>query len=410
VGLILAFEHHFPGAAVIRLEENYRSTETILAAANGIVSRIPSRRAKRLWTRGGVGEPLGWIEAEDPQGEAEEVAAAILAEVYRSQRPWSHFAVLYRTNSQARPFEAAFRSHGVPHAVLGGGRFLDRKEVRDLLCYLRVLHNPRDEASLLRIANVPRRGLGPQTLLALKDRAAGRAASLRAVLGDAEGLAPQARAGARALTALLTAYEERFRRDGLTADGLEDFIRDVGLRAEIENAYDSALVRRRRLQLLEEVVDLVPSGPTRAGKVDLGLFVERLSLDPPGSDPGEDEAAVRLLTLHSAKGLEFPVVFLTGLEEGLLPHARDVRVGSDSLEEERRLCYVGMTRARELLWLSRAKTRRRRGTPATAVPSRFLSEIPLELTLGRGQESGRTDEREEEVARDFFAGVREMLR
>ena len=408
VGLILGFEEHFPGARVVLLEENYRSTGTILEAAHAVVTRIPGRRPKKLWTASGAGAPVGYVAAEDGAGEAEEVASAILAEVFRNRRPWSHFAVLYRTKAQSRPFEEAFRAHAIPYRVVGGTRFLDRKEVRDLAAYLRAIHNPRDESSLVRIANVPKRGLGPQTLLRLKDLAGRRGQTLRQALGAAEDLAAPAKAGARALLELLDAYERRFRTEGLTPEGLRDLIRDAGLRAEIEGLYESGRAVQRRMELLEELADSVSEAQRVNGKVDLGLFVERLSLDPP-EEEAEGGEAVALMTLHSAKGLEFPVVCLVGMEEGLLPHGRDAGADPVGAEEERRLCYVGMTRAREKLYLCHARTRRRRGHSAASLPSRFLSEIPLELT-DRGDVPPPGSEAEERLqARGFFAGIRTLL-
>jgi superfamily I DNA/RNA helicase len=409
VGLILRFEEHFPGARVVLLEENYRSTATVLEAAHAVVSRIPGRREKKLWTGKGRGDPVGWIAADDGAAEAEEVASAILAETFRTRRPWSHFAVLYRTNAQARAFEEAFRTHAIPYRVVGGSRFFDRKEVRDVLSYLKAMHNPRDDASLLRIANVPKRGLGPQALLRVKAAAEGRGESLRRGLAAADDLSPQARAGARGLLALLEAYGARFRAEGLTPQGLRDFYRDAGLRAEVEATYDSPRAVARRLELLEELAESAADGPKVGGKVDLGLFVERLSLDPPTEQDEEGADEVTLMTLHSAKGLEFPVVFLAGLEEGLLPLVKGADLAAAALEEERRLCYVGMTRARERLILCHARTRRRRGHAAVSAPSRFLAEVPLELTEQGGARPERSPAEETVQVKNFFRGIQALL-
>ncbi len=405
VGLILRFEEHFPGTRVVLLEENYRSTSTVLEAAHAVVSRLPGRRPKRLWTRRGGGAPLGWIEAADGADEAEQVAAAVLAERFRRRRLWRDFAVLYRTNGQSRPFEEAFRRHRIPHRVVGGVRFYDRKEVQDLLAYLRAIVNPRDDASLVRIANVPRRGLGGRTLLALGEEARRRGVGLRQVLADENLLPPRARPGARALLDLLDRYGRRFRREGLTPRGLLDLIRDAGLRAEVESAYRSARAVRRRMEALEDLAASVADLAGPGGRVDPEAFIERLALDPPADGGTEDGDAVTLMTLHSAKGLEFPVVFLVGMEEGLLPHSRDPDAPFASLEEERRLCYVGMTRAREVLWLCHARARRRRGMLEPATPSRFLAEVPAGLFARRGASA----EEEREMARNFFEGIRSML-
>jgi DNA helicase-2/ATP-dependent DNA helicase PcrA len=407
VGLIRRFEEHFPGARIVLLEENYRSRETVLEAAHAVVSKIPDRRPKRLWTRRGKGAPLGWIAAEDAAEEAEEVANAILAEGHRSRWRWQDFAVLYRTNAQGRPFEEAFRANGVPYRVAGGSRFFDRKEVRDLFAYLKAMHNPRDEASLVRIANVPRRGLGPQTLLRLKASADERGEGLRGALRQGEGLSAQARAGARSLLALLGSYGGRFRAEGLTPDGIRSFFRESGFFAEVEADCGSPRAAERRIRVLEDLADSVANGPQVDGKVDLGLYLERLSLDPPADKDDDQADAVALMTLHSAKGLEFPVVFVVGLEEGLLPYVREDQDGPGAIEEERRLCYVGMTRAQELLYLSHARTRRRRGISSASHPSRFLTDVPLSLTEGGEEE--RVEEKKTR-AKNFFQGIQEILR
>ena len=408
VKLILQFEQHYPGARVMLLEENYRSTQTILEAAHGVVAGIADRRPKKLFTRKSGGAPLGWIEADTGALEAEEVVGTILADSFRRRRCWSDFVILYRTNAQARLFEESLRAQDIPYRVVGGSRFFDRKEVRDVLCYLRAMHNPRDDASLLRIANVPRRGLGPQTVLRLREQAQRSGSSLRRVLAEAQDLSPQAQAGVRTLLALLERYSARFRAEGVTTDNLDEFIRDAGLRAEVKTNYDSPQAVRRRLELLDELVQSVADAPKIGGKADLGLYIEKLNLDPPATQDDEDEEAVTLMTLHSAKGLEFPVVFLTGLEEGLLPHARD---GGDTadLSEERRLCYVGMTRAREQLVLSHARTRRRRGALVACTPSRFLAEVPVELTARSADASPPDPEEEKAMASNFFKGMQNLL-
>jgi superfamily I DNA/RNA helicase len=409
VKLILQFEHHYPGARVILLEENYRSTQTILESAHGVVAGIADRRPKKLFTRRAGGPPLGWIEADTGALEAEEVVGAILADRFRRHRPWSEFVVLYRTNAQSRLFEEALRAQDVPYRVVGGSRFFDRKEVRDVLCYLRAMHNPRDDASLLRIANTPRRGLGPQTILRLREQAEASGASLRRVLAEAPDLSPQARAGARTLLALLERYGARFRAEGVTPDNLGEFIREAGLRAEVEAGYDSLRAVRKRLDLLDDLVQSVADAPRVNGKADLGLYIEKLNLDPPATQDDEDEEAVTLMTLHSAKGLEFPVVFLTGLEEGLLPHAREAQGDTADLPEERRLCYVGMTRARERLVLSHAKTRRRRGSLVNCTPSRFLAEVPVQLTARSADAAPPDPEEEKVMAGNFFKGMQDLL-
>jgi superfamily I DNA/RNA helicase len=244
--------------------------------------------------------------------------------------------------------------------------------------------------------------------LQLKARAEDHGVSLRQALSEAEGLPPQARAGARQLLELLEGYGRRFRTDGLTPEALREFFRDSGLKAQIEDSVDSPKAAKLRLELLEELAESASRGQRVEGKVDLGLFVETLSLDPPAGPEKGSEEAVTLMTLHSAKGLEFPVVFLVGMEEGLLPHVRNP-AAARSFAEERRLCYVGMTRARERLILCHARARRRRGVSAVSVPSRFLAEIPLTLTERTEAAAQRDEEEEKTRAREFFRGVRELL-
>jgi len=410
VRLILDFHKHFPGARIVTLEENYRSTQTILDGAHAVVSKINGRRPKKLRTGRGPGYPLGFMEAEDASGEADEVTSAILAERYRKKRPWKDFAVLLRTNAQTRPFEESLRRFSIPYRIVGGSKFFDRKEVRDVISYLKLMNNPSDDASLVRIANVPRRGLGPKTLLKIREKADAMGVSLRQALGEVEGVAPQASAGVKSLFHLLDKYGRKFRLEGLTSEGLREFIKESGLRAEVEAAYDSPLVVRRRLELLEELCESVAEAPKINSKAELGLYIEKMALDPPSEKESESGDEVTVMTLHSAKGLEFPVVFMAGMEEGLLPHVPAGSLASEAnLDEERRLCYVGMTRAKERLYLCRSRTRRRRGVPTASAPSRFLADVPIELTESGGSPVEKSEEEEKAMAKNFFSGMRDML-
>ena len=410
VELILRFPEHFEGAKRVVLDKNYRSTSTILDAAHAIVSSLPGRHEKRLRAEEGSGALIGWIEAESEEEEAEKIIAHILADRFRRRRSWSSYAVLYRTNGQARALEQALRSQNLPHNVVGGTRFFDRKEVRDLVSYLRAIDNPSDDASLMRIANVPKRGLGHKTMLDLLEQSRERRLPLQAVLaGSAESISHAAsRAGAKALLELLGRYRSRFSEEGVTPDNLTDFIRDARLREEVRSSYDSARAVERRLELFDQLVDGVMALNKGRKRLALGEFLDTVTLDPPEDKDDGDAEGITLMTLHAAKGLEFPVVFISGVEEGLLPHLRDEGV-EEREEEERRLFYVGMTRAKEELVLSHAMMRRKKGRLRPSQPSRFLDEIPPELTVRAGVEEGVDEAEEAKMAKNFFEEMQRML-
>ncbi len=408
VELILRFPEHFPGASTVVLDKNYRSTANILDAANAVVSGLSSRHPKTLRSQKGAGDLIAFIEGEDENDEAERVVAAILADRFKKSRPYAHYAILYRTNGQSRPFEQALRAQSLPHVVVGGTRFFDRKEVRDLISYLKIIHNPADNASLLRIANVPRRGLGHQTLLALEEKSKELGKPLYFVLAAEAGKIANgpARSGALSLLELLSGWRERFRAEGITAKNLAEFIEESRLKEEIRSSYESPRAIEVRTAILMETVDAVYA-VGKGKKVELSDFLEAVTLDPP-EDKEREEEGITLMTLHSAKGLEFPVVFLAGMEEGLLP-MRPEEGETAREEEERRLCYVGMTRAKEKLYLSRAFNRARRGSSRRAEPSRYLLEVPLVLTE-RGEKAQKPSEEESaEMAKNFFAEMMKKL-
>ncbi|TYO99051.1 DNA helicase-2/ATP-dependent DNA helicase PcrA [Geothermobacter ehrlichii] len=420
LGNILDFEKDFPGTRTIRLEQNYRSTGTILEAANAVIRRNSRRKEKALWTAGGAGEPLELIEAPDEEEEARLVAERIQAERYRGRR-WREMAILYRTNVQSRPFEEQLRYLDIPYRLVGGQQFFDRKEVKDAVAYLKVLYNPRDEISLLRILNYPRRGIGPtsvEKLIALCNR---RDVSLWEVLRDPDeaGLTDQVRGEIALFVRLIDTWRYRFEQ----ADDLQQTVRqlfdELGLEAEIRRTAGSREQGDRRCEFLQDVLNAVGAYQNRETAPSLAGFLEKVSLldDDRREDEEDAEDAVTLMSLHSSKGLEFPLVFLVGMEEGCLPHrksvdALEVEGGFDPhLEEERRLCYVGITRAREKLVLTRAASRRKRGRPEMREPSRFLQEIPERLFTG-GAVSGPSPEREEEKdrrAKSFFSDIQSLL-
>jgi DNA helicase-2/ATP-dependent DNA helicase PcrA len=386
---ILDFEKDFPQAKVIRLEQNYRSTKTILEAAGAVVARNTARKGKWLWTEAGAGSRIGLYEAPTAENEALFIADTI--ESTLRAEPDCRVAVLYRTNSQSRQIEEALRRYGRKYLVVGGLSFYQRAEVKDALAYLKLLLSPRDGVSLLRILNVPARGIGKTTMEQLDRIAAERGCSLWEALGLAvEGRLLGARAEA-AVGAFIRLIEEL--REAALDAGPDAILREVlersGYRRVLEK--DPAPDSEARLANLDELHAAATEAAVRGES--LADFLDHAALVA-DADNLDERAQVSLLTMHNAKGLEFPVVFLAGLEEGLFPHSRS-RDSEEKLEEERRLCYVGMTRAERRLYLSWARYRRRFGgsPPEASIPSRFLKEVPSHLLepLSPEQDAGQVD-------------------
>jgi len=371
-GNIFRFEQDFPGTRLILLEQNYRSTQPILDAATALISHNQTRKGKVLWSTRHEGPRAKLYEAERATAEAQFVAETIWQ--YRRTQPAERMAVLYRTNAQSRLFEEALRRYAIPYRVVGGFSFYKRAEVKDLLAYVRLARNPADNVSLLRILNVPQRGIGPTTVEALRQHAQAHSVSLW------EALEPVAASGtaraSRALTNFRSLLEQV--RSELGANPLSAVLRFV-LR---ETGYEEKLRQTGteealgRLENLQELISAAQESEARGESAD--EFLDRAALVS-DADDYDATAPVTLLTLHSAKGTEFSVVFLTGLEEGVFPHARSLE-SEEQIEEERRLCYVGMTRAQNELYLTRARRRRFWGSGELETeenpPSRFLEEIP----------------------------------
>jgi DNA helicase-2/ATP-dependent DNA helicase PcrA len=377
VSKILGFGRDFTGALEVRLETNYRSTDQILSAANRVIRNNPNRHEKTLRAASGAGEPIRYRAAEDEEEEATFVVREIQREVRTPKMKWRDFAILFRTVNQPRAFEAALRREGVPYRLVGGRSFFDRKEVRDLLAFLKLMANPEDETSLLRIVNVPPRGVGKKTIERALAHATERGISVAAALDDAagiEGVPPAAVEAIARLRGTLAALAERAEGPRLTG-AVRDLVTAVDYRAEVERCYDDPETRLARWAAVEEVVNFAENYARRNGKATLTGFLEELSLSS-DEDLDEEEGsdnAVWLMTLHAAKGLEFPHVHLVGLEEGLLPHARSVE--EDGVEEERRLMYVGVTRAKKVLTVSFTRSRSKYGKRTDTIPSRFLYEM-----------------------------------
>jgi DNA helicase-2/ATP-dependent DNA helicase PcrA len=380
---ILEFEQTFPDARVVTLDRNYRSTEVILKAANAVIARNLARRPKNLWSKQGAGRPIDVVAAEDENDEASCVVARIKELRVHYSLSWSDFGVLYRSNIQSRPYEIAFRQNQIPYVVIGGMDFFDRKEVKDIAAYLRVLANPKDDVSLRRIINVPKRGIGDNSLQRLHEAATASRKPLFDVLAGARNLnLPDGSGrGIEEFLALLNHTRQAIRDKGL-ASGVLHLIHTSGYLAEVEKTSPSPAAFAARKEITLEMANAAEAYERSADKPSLWDFLEKASLTDDlkrnQTDRRFEADTVRLMTLHSAKGLEFPIVFLVGVEEGLLPHARSMTLDTD-VGEERRLFYVGMTRARLHLILTTASLRTVRGRTKATTESRFLEEIPHEL-------------------------------
>jgi DNA helicase-2/ATP-dependent DNA helicase PcrA len=397
---IMEFERDFPNTKVIPLEQNYRSTNTILQAANSVIAHNRERKEKNLWSDLGEGEPVRVIETEDEHGEARFVAAeiaALIEEGYSSRE----IAVVYRTNAQSRVLEDVLVRQGIPYQVIGGPRFYERAEIKDALAYLQAIDNPADAVSLMRIANRPRRGIGDTSVARLVNYADGLGTSLWEAMGhvDEAGLAA---ASGRAVTKFRTVMESLMATatDSSVADLVEAVLDRAGYRESLEA--ERTIEARGRIENLEELVGVAREYDAAAQEPSLSGFLQEISLYSDQDalrDDDDDGGQVTLMTLHNAKGLEFRAVFMLGMEEGIFPHSRSIE--ENSLEEERRLAYVGMTRARERLTLTHALRRNLYGRADANLPSRFLDELP---TIGVERERLRPTSWSDygaRVARDY---------
>jgi DNA helicase-2/ATP-dependent DNA helicase PcrA len=372
---ILDFERDFPGAVTIRLEQNYRSTQTILEAAGGVVAHNTERIGKTLWTDAGAGEKITLYEAPDSENEALWIADTVESRLARNPR--ERVAVLYRTNSQSRQIEEALRRYGRKYIVVGGLSFYQRAEVKDILSYLKVLASPDDSIGLLRIVNTPARGIGRTTMEQVEQYALQHELSLWAALEQmlaAHAFSARAESALAIFHSLMTELAAQL-ESRTVVDTLSDILERTGYRKMLED--EGTEDARTRLANLDELLNAAADASERGESVRDFLDHAALVSD---ADAVDERAQVSLLTMHNAKGLEFPVVFIAGLEEGLFPHSRSLDSES-GMEEERRLCYVGMTRAEKKLYLSWARYRRRFGSgqPEVSIASRFLTEVPRNL-------------------------------
>jgi len=481
---ILEFDKAFPGVVEIKLEQNYRSTSAILDAANAVIGKNPARKAKKLWTDRGRGSNIRLVTCASDEHEAKHVADEIIRLNFEEKIPHHEMAVLYRTNGQSKQLEEALRFAGIRYRIVGGTSLFDRKEVRDLLAYLRAALNPQDEVSMLRIVNVPARGIGDQTVTKAREAQSQRRSSLLETFRKAAEIPELKLAEERiaSFVALLDKYGPRLNKKGFS-QAARELCEEVGLHEEARRGATSLPAQARKVEALEALLRQLVHFEQRAEEEATERMLERGAMVGPAApgaataptgpgapevalpqaasrepqaevsdapvDPFDDDAAfaaglpgylrllaldsresqsdggdvVTLMTLHGAKGLEWRAVFLCGLEEGLLPHSGKgfddssgdpAATGAMNLEEERRLCYVGITRARERLTMTRAAERLRRGKPEPRTPSRFLEDLPEELVDKIDLTSGRaapesTQEVQKGKAKNFFAAMDSLL-
>ena len=372
---ILDFEQDYPNARVLRLEQNYRSTQNILDAAWSVVQNNKARKPKKLWTEQDEGEPVTCYEAMDENDEAGYVGTQI-EDWHAEGVSYKDFAIFYRTNAQSRIFEEAFRAANIPYQIVGGVGFYDRMEIKDLLAYLRVMFNPNDSMSVRRIINVPSRGIGATTLERLINFAAAEDITLFEAVQRVDEISTINRGLQTKVRRFAEIFDE-FDATVLPADALDYVLKVTGYLKNLQS--QNSIEAQNRVENIEELINAVIEYEQNEPEPSLSDYLENVALiadiDTMETD---DTDMVTLMTLHSAKGLEFPFVFIVGVEEGYLPHQRSISTESE-LEEERRLCYVGITRAMEQLYLSHAKSRRTFRETEYRTPSRFISEIPEDL-------------------------------
>ncbi len=379
---ILEFEKDFKSARVIKLEQNYRSTGNILDAAHSVISNNRGRKPKRLWTAAEKGSKIVYFRGEDERDEAYFIAGEI-NRIKGNDSLYSDFAILYRTNAQSRTFEEALSRRDIPYRVLGGLRYYDRKEIKDMMCYMRLVQNQADDLALVRIINEPKRGIGGKTVEKLQSLASVRGESLFETLKDREvisSLSSKASAGIESLVEVIEGCSGE--KDSMRiSDIYDELLVKTGYLKALED--QNTLEAESRMENLMEFKSVIYDYEKEDPNITLGEFMERIALLAEVDNHDSGENAVVLMTMHSAKGLEFPYVFMPGMEDGLFPGWRAFD-SPDGLEEERRLCYVGITRAKKRLWLTSAERRTMYGKTDYTRESQFLRELDKSLIEGDG--------------------------
>ncbi len=437
---ILGFSKQYPEAKVVALEQNYRSTSRILEAANNVIAKNTQRYPKKLWSERGIGEPINEIIVEEDRAEAEFVAEEIIRRCRDAGATWKDCAILYRSNAQSRVFEEALRRNGISYKIVGGLSFLARKEVKDVLAYWRLIINPKEDASLRRIINWPARGIGKTTMEALGSYAFEKQLPIFEVLTQTPDITPKAIQAIYSFRDMILKLSTELDALAPLGEGVAAWARTslerIQSKKAIEEECDDLVQAGRKWENVEELVHSVGqfkittedpveelNTPPTTGTHFLREFLNRMSLEAAETEKDQDEKdkksdteknQVTLLTLHGAKGLEYPIVFLVGFEDGFLPHKRTIEEATD-FSEERRLCYVGITRARDHLYITRAKNRIRFGKPVPRNPSRFLEEIPTDLLVRADHSStpdlaGRAAKKEHETkVKSFLSDIRANL-
>ncbi|WIF94062.1 DNA helicase PcrA [Caminicella sporogenes] len=381
---ILDFEKDFPDAKVIKLEQNYRCTKIILEAANNVIKENVERKYKKLWTNNEEGQKIKYYKAQTENDEASFIANEINKKVKSGDRNYSDFAVLYRTNAQSRVIEDAFMKNNIPYKIIGGLKFYDRKEIKDIIAYLRVIQNPLDDISLLRIINVPKRGIGNRTIEKIREMANQQGEKLfSAILDAAESgmFSKRVTAGLNSFLNIIIKYKENKEQYTVT-EIIKNILNETGYIKELED--ENSIEARTRIENLQEFLSVAMEFENNSETKSLSEFLEGISLMSDIDNLEDEQNVVVLMTLHSAKGLEFPIVFMTGMEEGIFPSSRSI-MDDREIEEERRLCYVGITRAKEELYLTHAFMRTLYGRTNVNPVSRFIDEIPKNLIEEGGE-------------------------
>jgi superfamily I DNA/RNA helicase len=406
---ILNFEKDYPGCRVIKLEQNYRSTGSILDAANSVIRNNTVRTEKALWSAAGQGRVIDVIAAESEDDEAARIAENLMMEQFQGKLHWSDFAILYRSNAQSRAFEEKLRMERIPYVVVGGQQFYERKEVKDAIAYLRVIDNPGDEASLLRIINFPSRGIGDITLKRLNQWSMEHDVALFEALkrvGEIHDMSESSRKIVSAFYAMMQGVIDSFDKAYQLGAQTNALFNRLRIDDALYRMFDKDIKQAKsRIENIEQIVNSLAIFEEQNPRAGLSVFLERITLmDNQDSEDSKEQCknVVTLMSLHSSKGLEFEHVYLAGMEEELLPHKRSVEE-DPTAAEERRLCYVGITRARKHLTISRCKTRRKYGTIEERKPSRFLSEIPSDLLCETSGNARDNTPDSASMAEDFFA-------
>ena len=361
---ILNFESDYPDCKTILLEENYRSTQTILNAANNVIKHNKLRKDKNLWSNNEVGNKIKYIKTDDEKTEGDYIVSEIKKLVSDNSTEYDDIAILYRTNAQSRTIEEAMLKNNIPYRIIGSFYFYNRKEIKDLLCYLRLINNPKDDVSLMRVINVPRRGIGNVTISNITAKAEENNISMFEAISSGKELA---------FKQLITKLQEISKNLSLT-EIVEQVLDLSGLRQELQN--EKTLENEIRLENLEEFKSITMNYENEYGEISLDDFLNEISLVSDITEHSDGKNKVSLMTVHAVKGLEYNYVFLVGMEEGIFPHFNSIREGTnEAIEEERRLCYVAITRAKKDLWIINAKKRMLYGQTGANVPSRFIDEI-----------------------------------